>query len=325
MKRREFLTRTGSVVIATLGLARTAGAQPGKSKIPCIGIIDGGPIWKPFQDALDAAGYVDGKTVTYEYRRAEGDRDRMASAAAALAAMPVDMIATFGTTASLAAKAATTSIPIVMISVGDPVRAGLVQSLARPGGNVTGNTILAQEIGPKRLQLIKEALPGITNVALVWNPDNASNVSLVGQMRTDAPKLGLTPLTVEARNGAELQTAFATLARERPGAVMFTNDPWQQSNMQKIVSFMFQQGLPGMYQTRDNVAAGGLMSYGASFPELFRNGASYAQRVLRGAKPADLPVQPPDRFELAINLKTAKAIGLKISDAMLLRADEVIE
>jgi putative ABC transport system substrate-binding protein len=326
MKRREFVALLGGAVVAApLAASLAAQAQQHQNNRPRIGIIDDSPMWNPFRDALQEAGYVDRRTATFEYRRADGNPERLVAAARELAAIPVDVIATFGSTASFAAKTATSRVPIVVISVGDPVRTGLVQSLARPGGNITGNTILAPEIGPKRLQLIKEALPSVSRVALLWNPDNASNAALVTQMHADAPRLGLVPMSVQARNTGELQMAFTTLTQDRPDAVLFTNDPLHQANIQKIVTFMFQQGIPGMYQTRDNVAAGGLMSYGASFPDLFRSGASYVQKVLRGAKPADLPIQPPDRFELVINLKTAKAIGLKISEAVLLRADEVIE
>lgn len=322
MKRREFVALLGGILVAAPLAAR---AQQRPNNRPRIGIIDDGPMWNPFRDAMQEAGYVDRRTAEFEYRRADGNPERLVAAAWELATIPVDVIATFGSTASLAAKAATSTVPIVVISVGDPVRTGLVQSLARPGGNVTGNTILAPELGPKRLQLIKEALPSVSRVALFWNPDNASNAALVTQMHSDAPTLGLVPMSVQARNAGELQAAFTALTQDRPDAALFTNDPLHQANIQKIVTFMFQQGIPGMYQTRDNVAAGGLMSYGASFPDLFRSGASYVQKVLRGAKPADLPIQPPERFELAINLKTAKAIGLKISEAVLLRADEVIE
>jgi putative ABC transport system substrate-binding protein len=322
MKRREFVALLGGAVVAA---PLAAHAQQRPKNPPRIGIIDDSPMWNPFRDALQEAGYVDRRTATFEYRRADGNPERLIAAARELAAIPVDVIVTFGSTASFAAKAATSTVPIVVISVGDPVRTGLVQSLARPGGNITGNTILAPEIGPKRLQLIKEVLPSVSRVALFWNPDNASNAALVTQMHADAPRLGLIPMSVQARNAGEFQAAFTSLTQDRPDAVLFTNDPLHQANIQKIVTFMFQQGIPGMYQTRDNVAAGGLMSYGASFPDLFRSGATYVQKILRGAKPADLPIQPPDRFELVINLKTAKAIGLKISDAVLLRADEVIE
>jgi putative ABC transport system substrate-binding protein len=301
------------------------GAQERPRKLPRIAILDDGAIWQPFRDALREAGYIDGQTVTYETRAADGDPARLAAAAAELVQMPVDLIATYGTPASRAAKAATSTIPILMIAVGDPVNAGLVQSLARPGGNVTGNTILSPELAPKRLQLIKEILPSASRIALLWNPDNASNKVILEQIRYAAPGMGFTLTAVEARTGNDLDGAFALLARERPNVVLITNDAVHQSRIQKILSFLFQQGLPAMFQNRDNVAAGGLMSYGASFADMFRSGAFFAQKMLQGTAPADLPVQTPQRFQLVINLKTAKAIGVTISEAIQLQADEVIE
>ena len=235
------------------------------------------------------------------------------------------MIATFGTPAALAAKRATTSIPIVAISVGDPVRSGLVTNLARPGGNITGNTILGPDLGPKRLQLIKEVVPSISRVALLWNPDNASNAVMLDELRVAAPSLGLRLISVEARKPADFDPAFAKIESEQAEAVLTTNDPFHQRNITQIIDFMTRARVPGIFQTRENVVAGGLMSYGASFSELFRQGASYAQKILQGAKPEDLPVQQPARFELVINLKTAKALGLRLSESFLLRADEVIE
>jgi putative ABC transport system substrate-binding protein len=322
MRRRDFITLLGS---ATATVPFAARAQQHGKKIPRVGIIDDGPIWNPFKEALGRAGYVEGKSIAFETRAANGKPDRLTAAAIELAQLPVNVIATYGTPASRAAKAVTSTIPIVVISVGDPVAAGLVQSLAHPGGNVTGNTILAPDLSPKRLQLIKEIIPSAFRVALLWNPDNVSNTVVLDQMRAAAPALGLSFTAVEARTASDLDGAFATLARERPDAVVLTSDPLHQSHIQKIIAFTFQQGLPAMFQSRDDVAAGGLMSYGASFPDLFRQGAFFVQKILQGTKPADLPVQTPQRLALVINLKTAKAIGLKISDAVLLRADEVIE
>jgi putative ABC transport system substrate-binding protein len=212
-----------------------------------------------------------------------------------------------------------------MIGVGDPVAAGLVQSLAHPGGNVTGNTILAPELAPKRLQLIKEIIPSAKRAALLWNPDNISSGANLEQLRYAAPGQGLMFTAVEARTANDLDSAFAILARERPDVVLITNDAVHQSRIQKIIAFLLQQGLPAMFQDRDSVVAGGLMAYGASFPDMFRQGAFFAQKILRGTPPADLPVQTPQRFQLVINMKTAKAIGVTISEAIQLQADEVIE
>jgi putative ABC transport system substrate-binding protein len=263
--------------------------------------------------------------ISYEYCVAEGNPDRLDVAAAELVRSSVDLIATFGTPAALAAKRATTSIPIVAISVGDPVRSGLVMNLARPGGNVTGNTILGPDLSPKRLQLLKEVIPSVTRVGLLWNPDNASNAVILDDLRLAAPSLGMTLISVEARKSSDFEAAFAKIKSEQVEAVLTTNDPLHQRNIMLIINFMAQARVAGIFQTRENVVAGGLMSYGASFSELFRQGALYAQKLLQGAKPEDLPVQQPERFELVINLRTATTLGLPLSESFLLRADDVIE
>jgi putative ABC transport system substrate-binding protein len=324
MKRREFIALLGGAT-APAFVPLAARAQQRPSKIPRIGIIDDGPIWDPFRQALREAGYVEGQTIAFEYRRADGNPGRLSAAAADLVRLPVNVIMTYGTPASRAAKAATSTIPIVMVLIGDPVRAGLVQSLAHPGGNVTGNTILSPDLGPKRLQLVKEIIPSAARVALLWNPDNVSNVVILEQMRDAAPGVGLTFTAVEARTADALAGAFAILARERPDAVMLTSDPVHNSQMQRIIDFLSQNRLPGMFQTREDAAAGGLMSYGAVYPELIRQGAFFVHKILQGTKPADIPVQTPQRFELVINLKTAKGIGVTISEQVVLRADAVIE
>jgi putative ABC transport system substrate-binding protein len=321
MKRREFM----ALVVGTAALPSSARAQQAARRIPRIGIIDDTPLWDAYRQGMHERGYVEGKSVAYEYRASDGKPERLAAVAADLIGLPVDLIATYGTPPSLAAKAATSTIPIVAISVGDPVATGLVRSLAHPGGNVTGNTIISPDLAPKRLQLVKEVIPSATRVALLWNPDNPSSKVLFDQLRDAAPAQGLAFSSAAARNGSELDGAFSEMMRQRPDAVLLTSDPLHQSHMQKIIALLFRYGLPGMFQTRDTVAAGGLMSYGPNFPDMFRQAAFFTDKILHGVKPADLPVQTPQRFELAINLKTARAIGLKIPDAVLLRADEVIE
>jgi putative ABC transport system substrate-binding protein len=325
MKRREFIALIGGAAAAPVAGTIATHAQQRPGKIPRIGIIDDGPIWQPLRQALREAGYIEGQTIAFEYRRADGEPARLSAAAAELVRLPVDVIVTYGTPPSRAAKAATSTIPIVMVLVGDPVRAGLVQSLAHPGGNVTGNTILSQDLGPKRLQLVKEIIPSAARVALLWNPDNISSGVILEQMQKAAPDLGLAFTAVEARTAGDFAGAFAILARERPDAVMLTSDPLHHSQMQRIIDFLSQNRMPGMFQTRDDAAAGGLMSYGAVYPELVRQGAFFIHKILQGTKPADIPVQTPQRFELVINLKTAKAMGVTISDEILLRADAVIE
>jgi putative ABC transport system substrate-binding protein len=325
MRRRDVIAVLGGAATVPFAFPHIARAQQPAKKIARIGLIDDGPIWKPFHEALQQAGYVEGRNIVFEKRRADGDPSRLTTAAAELAALPVDVIVTYGTPPTRAAKAATSTIPIVMLAIGDPVRAGLVQSLAHPGGNITGNTILSPDLSPKRLQLVKEILPSAKRVALLWNPDNVSNAVILEQMRAAAPAVGLTFTAVEARSASGLNDALSILARERPDAVLLTSDPLHHTYVQRTIDVLNQNRLPGMFQTRDDAAAGGLMSYGAIFAEMFWQGAFFVQKILQGAKPADLPVQTPQRFELVINLKTAKAIGVTISEAVLLRADQVVE
>jgi putative ABC transport system substrate-binding protein len=323
MRRREFITGLSAAAAASGIWLQTADSQ--QRKTPHIGIIDDAPIWGSFRKALQEAGYIEGQNISYDYQVAEGDLDRLALAAAELVRTSVDLIATFGTPAALAAKRATTSIPIVAISVGDPVRSGLVANLARPGGNITGNTILGPDLSAKRLQLIKEVVPSVSRVAFLWNPDNASNALILDELGIAAPSLGIRLISVEARKSGDFDAAFAKIESERAEAVLTTNDPLHQRNLKQIIDFTTRAQVPGIFQTRENVVAGGLMSYGTSFSDLFRQGASYAQKILQGAKPEDLPVQQPAKFELVVNLKTAKALGLRLSESFLLRADEVIE
>ena len=237
---------------------------------------------------------------------------------------PVDVIAVYGTPPARAAKQATSKIPIVMIGIGDPVGAGLVTSLARPGENITGNTILGPDVASKRLQLLKEGVPA-SRVALLWNPDNASHAAYLEEMRIAASTLNVTLIPVPVRNASEFDGAFAAMMHERPDAFVMTADPLHQLHIKRIVDFLAQNRLLGMFQLRENVGAGALMSYGASLPDLFRRGASYVHRILQGTRPADLPVEQAAKFELVINLKTAKAAGLTIPELFILRADEVVE
>jgi putative tryptophan/tyrosine transport system substrate-binding protein len=319
MRRRELIRLLGGAAVAW---PLAAHAQP---KMPRIGIIDDSPIWNAFRQGLRDLGYVEGKSIAFEYRYAGGLPDRLAWVAAELARHPVDLIATFGTPPARAAKQATTTIPIVMIGIGDPVGAGLVASLARPGGNITGNTILGPDVAGKRLQLLKEVIPSLARVAFLWNPDNASHPAQLAELREAVRTLGLTLLPLGVRSPDELDGAFATMIRERPDAFLMTNDPLHQISIGRIIDFLANNRLPGMFQTREVVAAGGFLSYGASLPDLFRRGAGYAHKILQGTKPADLPIEQPVKFELVVNLKTAKAIGLSIPESFLLRTDEVIE
>ena len=321
MNRREFICLLGGTALALPLSARAAVPV----KFPRIGIIDNTPMWDAFRQELRDLGYVEGRNIAFEYRYAEGAPERLAKAATELARLPVDVIATFGTPPSLAAKQATASIPVVAIAIGDPVGVGLVPSIARPGGNVTGNTISGRDLSPKRLQLIKEAIPSVSRIGFLWNPDNGSTAAILDELQVAAPKLGMKVLSVPVRNATDFDGAFAALMRERPHVFLMTNDPLHQRHIGRIIELLVKNRLPGIFQMRENVVAGGFMSYGASLPELFRSGAVYVHKILQGTKPADLPVEQPRIFELILNLKTAKALGIKIPDSIMLRADQVIE
>jgi putative tryptophan/tyrosine transport system substrate-binding protein len=321
LRRREFITLLGSGAVAWPLAARAQ--QPGK--MPRIGIIDDSLRWNAFRHGLRDLGYLEGGNIALDYAYGDGVPERLAEAAAALVRRPVDVIATYGTPASFAAKQATTTIPIVMIAIGDPVRAGLVPSLARPGGNITGSSILGPDVGAKRLQILKEAIPTVSRIAFLLNPDNASNVLQFEEVQAAAPTLGMTVISISVSPRIEFETAFAAMMKERPDAFAITGDPFHQTHIAWIMDFMAKNRLPAVYQLSENVRAGGLMSYGASEPDLFWRAAGYVHRILQGTKPADLPVEQPVKFELAVNLKTAKALGLTIPESFLLRANEVIE
>jgi putative ABC transport system substrate-binding protein len=321
-RRRDFITLLGGAAAAWPLAAR---AQESVSKMPRIGIIDPAAIWDPFRQALRALGYVEGRDIAIEHRSAEARPERLVAAATELAQLPVDVIVTFGSPATQAAKQATTTIPIVMVGIGDPVRAGFVASLAHPGGNITGNTILGPEVAAKRLQLLKLAVPTMSHVAFLWNPDNPSHAPYLDKWKAAAPALGVQMLFVAVRRPDELDSAFAAMIRERPDAFTMTADLLHQLHIGWIIDFLARNRLPGMYQVRENVVAGGLMSYGASFADLYRRAAGYVHKILQGARPADLPVEQPTKFGLTVNLKTAKSLGLTIPESFLLLADEVIE
>jgi ABC-type uncharacterized transport system substrate-binding protein len=319
--RRNFITLLGG---AAAGWPVAARAQQ-SGKIPRIGIIDDAPRWNAFRHGLRDLGYLEGQNIAFDYAYGDGVPERLAEAAAALVGRPVDVIATFGTPASLAAKQATTTIPIVMISIGDPVRAGLVPSLARPGGNITGNSVLGPDVGAKRLQILKEVIPTVSRVAFLWNPDNASNILQFEELQRAAPSLGVTIISVSVGPRIDFDTAFAAMMKDHPDAFAMTGEPFHQTHIAWIIDFLAKNRLRAMYQLSENVRAGGLMSYGASEPDLFRRAAGYVHKILQGTKPADLPVEQPVKFELAVNLKTAKALGLTLPPGILALADEVIE
>jgi ABC-type uncharacterized transport system substrate-binding protein len=325
MNRRDVVSLlAGAVAAPALLRPRVAHAQAA-AKIPRIGIIDDAPMWQAFRQGLREQGYIEGQNIAYEYRYSEGVPDRLATIVGELIRRPVDLIATFGTPPTQAAKEATSTIPIVMVGVGDPVGAGLVASLARPGGNVTGNTILTPELSAKRLEILREAIAGVVRIAFLVNPNNASHVGTLAELKSAALAAGMTAIGVEVGSVADLDGAFATLQQERVQALLVSNDPLHQLHMRRIIALLDQHRLPGMFQNKENVAAGGFVSYGASVPDLFRRAAGYVHRILQGAKPADLPVELPIKYDLAINLRTARALGLDVPPLLLARADEVVE
>jgi putative ABC transport system substrate-binding protein len=320
IRRRKFISLVGGAVAWPM----SARGQP-RERMRRIGIIDDAPIWDEFRQTLRDLGYIEGRTIVFEYRTAAGEPERLAAVATELVHLPVDVIAVYGTAPARAASAATASTPIVAISVGDPVRAGLVASLARPGGNVTGNSILGPDISAKRIQLLKELIPTARRVVFLWNPDNASHVAYREELRAAAPVLGVEMIFVQVSSSDQFERAFAGMMTEQPDAFTMSGDPFHEIHIGWIIEFLAKNRIPAMYQLRENVLAGGLMSYGASQPELFRRAAGYVHRILQGTRPAELPIEQPVKFELVVNLKTAKGLGLTIPESFLLRADEVIE
>jgi len=279
----------------------------------------------PFRDGLRDLGYLEGRNALIEYRWAEGQYERFPALIAELIALKVDVIVTAGTPATQAVKKATTSVPLVMVAVGDPVATGIVASLKQPGGNITGLTSIAEETEGKRLELLREVLPTVSRVAVLSNPENQSVVAVLKAMRATAQVLGMKLQVLEVRTSGELEETFKAIVRERPGALLVMGDRLFLHNRQRIMDFATKQRLPVVPGHPELVEAGGLMSFGPSYPGMHRRAAYFVNRILKGAKPADLPVERPTKFELVINLKTAKALGLSIPASVLGRADQVIQ
>jgi putative ABC transport system substrate-binding protein len=281
-----------------------------------------------FRQALGELGYVEGRNVVIEHRSADGRIERFPALAAELIRLRVDLIIVFSTASAHAARQATHTIPIVVPTMQDPVRDGLVASLARPGGNVTGLTFLGSELVPKRLALLKEAIPGASRVAILRHPRGLAEATaeeMVKDAEVAARRLGVQLQLVQAEAAKDFDSAFASMARWRADALIPLPSPMLFAERQRIVDLAAKHQLPAMYIGREFVDVGGLMAYGPSQFDLIRRGATYVAKILRGAKPADLPVEQPTTFELVINLKTAKALGLTIPPSVLARADQVIE
>jgi putative ABC transport system substrate-binding protein len=328
VNRRELITLLGGAAAASSPLI----VRAQQAATPVIGFIsslasrDQASIMTAFRHGLGDAGFTEGRNVTIEYRWAEGRYERLPELAADLTRRRVTVIAAIsGTPSALAAKAATTTIPIVFAMASDPVDAGLIGSLNRPGGNITGTTFFTGLLGEKRVGLLRELVPAATTIALLVNPDNRSGVVDGINAQAAALAIGLRTTIFNVRDGREIDNAFATLAKERPDAVYVNPDALFFNERNRIVALAARHAMPAIYADREAIEAGGLLGYGASRAEAYRQAGSYVGRILKGEKPGDLPVVLPTKYQLVINLKTAKALGLTIPDKLLALADEVIE
>jgi len=326
MRRRVLLA---SAAVAVLSPSAVRAQQ---KAMPVIGYLSGGspgfyaPYVAAFRRGLDDTGYVEGQNLAIEYRWAENRYDRLPALAADLVGRRVDVIiASGGALASRAAKGASQTIPIVFTSGGDPVADGLVASLARPGGNLTGVSFLAVELNPKRLELLRELVPQAGVFALLVNPNNANTERVIRDVQEAAPSNRVQVHILKASSESEIDTAFASLVQGRAGALIVANDPFIDSRSEQLVALAARHAVPAIHPFREFAMAGGLISFGPSLTAVYRQAGIYAGRILKGAKPADLPVVQPATFELVINLKTAKALGVIVPPTLLARADEVIE
>jgi putative ABC transport system substrate-binding protein len=326
VKRRKFITFLGGA--APWPLAARA-QQPA---MPVIGFMsarspeESAHLVEAFRRGLKEGGFVEGENVAIEFRWARGDYSRLPTLAADLVSRQVAVIvAAGGEPSGLAAKAATATIPIVFGAGGDPVKAGLVESFSRPGGNVTGITLLTSLMEPKRLGLLRDLAPGVSVIGALVNPDFPPAVLQLQQIEEAARDIGQRIVIAKASNDDALQTAFGSFVQGGAGALLVASDPYFDTRRDRIVAFAARQRLPAIYQFREYAVAGGLLSYGVSISDAYRQYGVYAARILKGAKPAELPVLQPTKFELVINARTAKALGITISDNLLSLADEVIE
>jgi putative ABC transport system substrate-binding protein len=325
-----------AVLIASVALALLAGpvtvAAQAPSKVFRVGYLsaggrtpDGGPPG-PLREALRSLGYVEGRNIAYEVRFAEGKLDRLPGLAAELVALKPDVIGTQGGRSTVAAKQATTTIPIVIaLSAGDAVAVGWIASLARPGGNVTGMSDEVVQLSAKRMEILKEAAPQATRIAVVWNREDAGMTLRYREIEKAARTLNVDVQAFGVREPADFPTAFAEMTRRRPDAMFVVLDALTNVNRKQFIEFAAAQRIPAMYEAGFFVHDGGLMSYGSSALDEFRRAAAYIDRILKGAKPADLPAEQPTRYYLSINMKTAAALGLTVPPSLLLRADDVVQ
>ena len=326
MRRRDFI-----IFLAGAMAAWPLAARAQQKAMQVIGFLGtgslgpGSPFVASLRQGLSETGYIEGRNVAVEYRWAEGQFDRLPALAADLVGRNVDLIVSGGLPSVLAAKNATSTIPIVFTSAEDPVAAGLVASLARPGGNLTGFSLLHAELEPKRFELLSELVPKAGVFVLLVNPSNPNTERIIGEVQQAARTKGLQLHIVKGGTESEIDAAFATLADRRAGAVIVSTDTFFFNRREQLVALAARHAVPASYNSREFAALGGLISYGASTRAVFRQMGIYAGKILAGAKPADLPVQQPTTFELVVNLKTAQALGLTVPPSILARADEVIE
>jgi putative ABC transport system substrate-binding protein len=330
LSRRQVVIAWGAVVLIAPLTVLPQGPIP---KVPRICYLQASmpqngttPFLEDFRQGLRELGYVEGKNIQLEIRWGEGKLERLPALADELVRLNVDVIVAVNSPSVIAARQATRTIPIVMPVSSDPVGDGLVASLARPGGNITGLSVMSPELGQKRLQLLKESFPHLSHpVAVLWNPDYVGMAARFRQAQVVASAVGMGVRSVEIRDSRELERALETMGRERPDALLILADPLTTSQRSRIVEFAATERLPAMYEQNQFVEVGGLMSYGPNVDQIVRRAATYVDKILKGAKPADLPIEQPATFELVINLKSARALGITIPQSILLQANRVIE
>jgi putative ABC transport system substrate-binding protein len=325
--RRKLIVALGASALAWASAVRTQA----RAKVARIGLLssfspsDTAPWHQAFRQGLSDLGWAEGKNISIEYRFADGRSDRLPDLAADLVHSKVDIIVASVQPDALAARKATRAIPIVMASSSDPVSSGLVESLARPGGNVTGLSQMSIELGGKRLELLKRIVPELSLVAVLWNPQSAASSFYWKEIELPARQLGIQLQSLEVRSPNEFDNAFLDAARASAGALFIMPDPLTVTNLKRLADLAAKSRLPSIIHISEFADAGGLMAYGPDRADLYRRAATYVDKILKGAKPGDLPVELPTKFELVINMKTAKAIGITIPQSVLLRADRVIE
>jgi len=325
MRRRKFITFLGGAVVMW---PFAASAQPKISRVGFMGNSTAAleaNLVGAFRDGLHELGYEEGRNIIIEYRWADGKYERFPALVAELIAAKVDVIVTAGTPAALAVKKATTTVPLVMVAVGDPVGTGLVPSLARPGGNLTGLSSIAPDLEGKRLDILREVVPTLSHVAILFNSLNPFHVASMRQAHAAAQAMGIKLQQHDIRKSEDLDGAFAAIRNERPDALLILADRVFLHNRQRMMDFTEEQHLPNINAYTELVEAGGLMSYGPSYEDMHKRAAIYVDKIIKGAKPADLPIEQPSKFTFNINLKVAKALGLSVPSSLVTLADKVIE